>query len=86
MKVTLFSKEVFDDSNEDKFTHKVTIGDFNVAINHTNDTLGYLHVNNPNSRDYLTRKIDLFTWWTYGDWKTLAEDSILSAKNRHKIT
>ena len=50
-----FFKEVFDYSNEDKLTHKVTVGDLNVALNHTNDTLGYLHVNNPNSRDYLTR-------------------------------
>ena len=53
-----FFKEVFDDSNE-KFTHKVTVGDFNVALNYNNDSLGYLHMNNPNSRDYLTRKIDL---------------------------
>ena len=40
----LFNKEVFDDSNEDKLTHKVTVGDFKVALNHTNDTLGYLRL------------------------------------------
>ena len=48
----MFFKEVFDDSNEEKFTHKITVGNFNVALNHTNDTLGYLHVNDPNSREY----------------------------------
>ena len=30
-----FFKEVFDDSDEDKFTPKVTVGDFNVALRHT---------------------------------------------------
>ena len=39
------------------YTHKITLGDFNVALCHTYDTSGYLHVNNPNSRDYLTRNI-----------------------------
>ena len=56
---TAFFQKVFDDSNEDQFTHKLTVGDYNVALNHAADTLGYLHINNPNSRDYLTRKIDL---------------------------
>ena len=32
-----FFKEVFDDWHEDKYTHKVTVGDFNVALSHTND-------------------------------------------------
>ena len=54
-----FFKKVFDISNEDQFTHKVIVGEYNVALNHTIDTLGYLHVNNPNSRDYLTRQIGL---------------------------
>ena len=51
---TTFFKKVFDDTNKDQFTHKVIFGDYNVALNHTIDTLGYLHINNPNSRDYLT--------------------------------
>ena len=54
-----FFKEVFDDSDEDKYTHKLIEGDFNVALSHTNDTLGYLQVNNPNSREYLTRQAKL---------------------------
>ena len=33
-----FFKEVFDDSDKDKYTHKVTVGDFNVALRHTYDT------------------------------------------------
>ena len=41
----------------DKYTHKITLGDFMVALNHMYDTSGYLHINNPNSRDYLTKKI-----------------------------
>ena len=38
---TAFFKRVFDDTNEDQFTHKVIVGDYNVALNHTADTLGY---------------------------------------------
>ena len=47
------------DTNEDHFTHKITVGDYNVALNHDLNTAGYFHVNNPNSREYLTRKISL---------------------------
>ena len=57
MKVEFFFQKVFDDTNEDKYTHKITLVDFNIALNHTYDTSGYLHINNPNSRDYLTGKI-----------------------------
>ena len=49
-----FFQTVFDDTNEEEFTHKITVGDFNVALNHDYDTSGYLHINNPNSREYLT--------------------------------
>ena len=52
-----FFKEVFDNSDEDKYRHKITLGDFNEALNHMNDTSQYLHINNPNSREYLTRQI-----------------------------
>ena len=45
--------------DEKQFTHKAIIGDYNIALNHNADTLGYLHINNPSSRDYLTRTIDL---------------------------
>ena len=30
-------------------------GDFNVAPDHNMDTLGYLHVNNPNSRFFIDK-------------------------------
>ena len=53
----VFFKNVFDTFDEDKYTHKVTIADFNVAHRHTHDTSGYLHINNTNSREYLTRNI-----------------------------
>ena len=48
---TAFFQKDFDDANKDQFTHKVIVGAYNVAINHAADTLGYLHINNPNSRD-----------------------------------
>ena len=38
---------------------KITIGDFNVAPDHKMDTSGYLHVNNPNSRQFLDKMIPL---------------------------
>ena len=43
----VFFQKVFDDTNEDKYTHKITLGDFNIAPSHTYDTSGYLHINNP---------------------------------------
>ena len=54
----VFFQKVFDDTNENKYTHKITLGDFNIALNHMYNTSGYLHINNPNSRDYPTRKIE----------------------------
>ena len=51
----IFFQKVFEDTNENNYTHKITLGDFNVC--HTYDTSGYLHINNPNSRDYLARNI-----------------------------
>ena len=54
-----FFKKVFDDSNEEHFTHKIIVDDYNVAVNHDIDTLGNLRINNPNSRDYPTRKSGL---------------------------
>ena len=56
---TAFFQTVFDDLKEDQFTHKIIVGDYNIVLNHAADTLGYLHINNPNSRDHLTRKIEL---------------------------
>ena len=35
------------------------VGDFNVAPDHTKDTLGYLHVNNPNKRRFINRMMSL---------------------------
>ena len=48
-----------DDTDEDMYKHKFTIGDYNVELNPDIDTVGYLHINNPNSRELLTRKINL---------------------------
>ena len=48
-----------DDTDEEVYAHKFTVGDFNVALNHDADTAGYLHINNPNSRELLIRKMNL---------------------------
>ena len=48
-----------DDTDEEVFEHKFTVGDFFVALNHDTDTTGYLHINNPNTREVLIRKMHL---------------------------
>ena len=50
-----FFREVFDDSNDDGYDVIMMAGDFNVAPDPNKDTLGYLHVNNPNSRNFIER-------------------------------
>ena len=52
-------KSVFNDENEEEYDIKAVVGDFNVALNHNMDTAGYLHVNNPNTRDFLSKMIPL---------------------------
>ena len=54
-----FFKSVFNDENEESFDIKTIVGVFNVAIDHNMDTAGYLHVNNPNTRDFLSRMVPL---------------------------
>ena len=54
-----FFKIVFDDSMDLDYNIKITMGDFNVAPNHKMDTSGYLHINNPNSRQFLDKMIPL---------------------------
>ena len=50
---------MFNDENDDVYDLKITVGDFNVAPKHEMDTLGYLHVNNQNTRNFLDRIIPL---------------------------
>ena len=49
---TKFFNTIMDDTD----AHKFTVGDFNMAPNHATDTVGYLHINNPNSRELLSKK------------------------------
>ena len=56
---TKFFNMIMDDTDEEVYEHKFTLGDFNVALNHDTDTAGYLHINNPNSRELLIRKMHL---------------------------
>ena len=50
-----FFRAIFDDSNDTEFDLSIMAGDFNVAPDHNLDTLGYLHVNNPNTRSFMNR-------------------------------
>ena len=78
----VFFQKVFDDMND-----KIIIGDFNVAPSHTHDSSGYLHINNQNSRDYLTRKIeqcDLTDIWRFKNPKS--RQYTFGKKSRLKIT
>ena len=50
-----FFKTIFDDKNDSEFDLSIMAGDFNVAPDHNLDTLGYLHINNPNSRFFINK-------------------------------
>ena len=54
-----FYKIVLDDKDEEIYDHKIITGDFNVALEHDLDTNGYLHVNNPNTRELIKRQCKL---------------------------
>ena len=63
---TIFFKSIFDDSNNMEYGHCVMAGDYNVALKHEIDTNGYLHINNPSSRQYMKMRIatnDLTDIW-----------------------
>ena len=51
----VFFKTIFDDKNDSEFDLSIMAGDFNVAPDHNMDTLGYLHINNPNSRFFIDK-------------------------------
>ena len=50
-----FFKKLFDDSKDSEFDLVIMAGDFNVAPDHNLDTMGYLHINNPNTRFFINR-------------------------------
>ena len=50
-----FFKTVFDDMTDNDFDITIMVGDFSVAPDHKKDTLGYLHVNNANTRLFIER-------------------------------
>ena len=54
-----FFKSVFDDSADTEYDVTMMVGDFNVAPDHNKDTLGYMHVNNQNTRNFFNRMISL---------------------------
>ena len=56
---TKFFKTVLDNTDEERYNHRIIVGEYNVAIRHNEDTSGYLHVNNPNTREFLTRQANL---------------------------
>ena len=50
---TMFFKKGFRDDDDLEYEHIIMNRDFNVAPNHADDTSGYLHVNNLNTRRFL---------------------------------
>ena len=56
---TEFFRKVMDDTGDEKYNHRMIAGDYNVALKHDIDTSGYLHVNNPHTREYVTRQANL---------------------------
>ena len=52
-----FFEELFNDSDYHKIEHNLYSGDFNVVLNHKMDTLGYLHINNPYTQQYINSQI-----------------------------
>ena len=48
-------KIIFDHSLDSDYDITLMVGDFNVAPDHNNDRLGYLHNNNPNTRCFIDR-------------------------------
>ena len=58
-KSSRFYDLVLDDKDEEKYDHRLIAGDFTVALDHNLDTNGYLHINNPNTRELLTRQYKL---------------------------
>ena len=51
----IFFKTIFNDSSDSDFDLSIMAGDFNVAPDHNMDTLGYFHVNNPNTRFFIDK-------------------------------
>ena len=49
----IFFKTVFDDRYDIDFDVTLMVVDYNVAPDHNKDTLGYFHVNNPNTRLFM---------------------------------
>ena len=52
-----FWEEDFDDSDYHKYDHMLHSGDFNVSLNHEIDNSGYLHIKNPQLRQYINSRI-----------------------------
>ena len=50
-----FFKTIFDDKYDMDYDVTIMVGDFNIAPNHNKDTLGYLQINNPNTRRFIER-------------------------------
>ena len=50
-----FFKTIFDDSLDSDYDIILMVGDFKIAPDHNKDTLGYLHTNNPLTRQFIDR-------------------------------
>ena len=50
-----FFRTIFDDKNDIDYDVTIMVCDFNIAPDHKKNTLGYLHVNNPNTSQFIER-------------------------------
>ena len=48
---------MFDDLQNSNVQHTINVGDYNEAPVHNMDTAGYLHINNPVSRQYIRSRM-----------------------------
>ena len=53
------TKQFFEDTMYQEFDHILYAGYYNIAFNHKVDTCGYIHVNNPNLRQYIKSRISM---------------------------
>ena len=76
---------VFDDRNDIDYDVTMMVGDFNVAPDPDKDTLGYLHVNNPNTWLFMERMKSLNMLTDVFRHNILNLDGSPSVKDRRAI-
>ena len=78
-----FFDTIFEDKHDRDYDITIMVGDFNVAPDHNKDTLGYLHVNNPNTRRFIDRMKSLNMMTDVYRHKHQTSDSSYPTRNKH---